>query len=149
MKIGILVISALMLSAPSRPATGSFEQLALDIEKQVQLPKGAKPLEAYARYYVRPVDGEVVATYVLPGLDEPAPGEGCEELREDMSSVPCTFSAPKSAQVGAGNRVWLRDVSEMPMPLRDAGACGVVTLVYQIAERRFLEVTCFGQSPSY
>lgn len=147
MKTGLFVLSAFLFSASSAPNEGKFERLMQDIEKQVRLPQTAKPLEAYVRYYAGQDDGEVVAVYMLPGLDDLPPGEGCEELREDMTTVPCSFAWPKSAEVGAGNRVWLPETSMLPMPMRDAGDCGVVTMVYRSSERRFIEVTCFGQSP--
>lgn len=154
MKLALLAVSVFLAAVPSGSESDKLEQLMRDIEKQVRLPDAAKRLDAYARYYAGSGDAEVTAIYMVPGLDELPPGEGCEELvLEDtssdplrISSAPCSFDWPKSKAVGAGNRVWLPEHSSLPMPMQDAGDCGVVSVVYRTTERRFLEVACFGES---
>jgi hypothetical protein len=121
------------------------EQMMDQIEQQITLPHGAEPLNHYVRYYAGPEKGLVSAIYMLPGLDELAPGEGCEDLKVDGSTAPCKMKAPKTTEVGAGNRVWRAASWELPMPMRNTGKCGVVSVVYALAQRRVLEVACFGQ----
>lgn len=142
-------VVALLLASCSTPEKRVHDALMDGIEQAIRLPAGAKPLDAYVRYYAGPDGEEIAGVYILPGLDELPPGEGCDQLRVDSGVEPCTFGWPKSTRLGAGNRVWLGDYSELPMPMRETGDCGVVTVSYQTSERRFSDVRCFGQSVDY
>jgi len=144
MKTASVTIVALSLMGCSSPQERERAALMDSIEQSVRLPQGAKSLDAYVRYYAGPDKEMVAAIYMLPGLDDPPRGEGCDELRADGSSVPCKFGWPRSAELGPGKRVWLSNIATLPMPMRDAGDCGIVSVVYHVSERRFIEVTCFG-----
>jgi hypothetical protein len=149
MKAVSFAVVALSLAGCSSPADRAREALLDNIEQSIRLPAGAKPMASYARYYAPSGRGEVVGIFILPGLDDLPPGEGCEELRENGTSRPCSFAWPRSTAVGAGNRVWMSDYAKLPMPMRDADHCGVVSMVYRTTDRRFQEVRCYGQSVDY
>lgn len=144
-----LAAIAVSLTGCSSPEDRAREELLDRIERSVRLPAGAKPFGSYARYYAPSGRDEVVGIFILPGLDELPAGEGCEELAVNGASAPCSFEGPKSSTVGAGNRVWLSDYAKLPMPMRDARNCGLISMVYQTAQRRFLEVVCYGESVDY
>ncbi len=156
MKVVSLSVVAFSLIGCSSPEartrdaeTRARDALMDSIENSIRLPTGAKPLDTYARYYA-PASGEdVVGVFILPGLDDLPPGEGCEELLPNMTTAPCYYAWPKSTDVGAGNRVWLSDYSMLPMPMRDADNCSFVTMVYRTTEKHFLEVSCFEDSVDY
>lgn len=143
MKSAFLPLVALSLTACSSPEDRAREAMLDSIEQTVRLPAGAKPLQSYVRYYAPTGRGEVIGMFMLPGLDDLPPGQGCEQLREDWTSVPCTDGWPKSTSVGAGNRVWLSDYAKLPMPMRDSGHCGIITFGYRPSDQRFLDVTCY------
>lgn len=145
MKSVCVTLAALSLTSCLSPEDRAREKLLDGIEQAIRLPAGAKPLDSYARYYAPSSPDEVTGILILPGLDELAPGVGCEELGENATSAPCSFEWPKSSAVGAGNRVWLSDYTKLPMPMRDTGNCGLISVVYQSSQRRFVEVACFGQ----
>jgi hypothetical protein len=146
MKLLALALVALSLTACSSPEDQAREALLDNIEQTVRLPPGAKPLQSYVRYYAPTGRGEVVGVFILPGVDELPPGQGCEQLREDGTTVPCTYDWPKSTGVGAGNRVWLSDYAKLPGPMRDASNCGLVSVVYRESDRHFVEVVCYGDT---
>lgn len=141
-----LAVAASWLASCSSPEYRAQQALMENIEQSIRMPTGAKPLASYVRYYAPSRPGEIVGIFILPGLDELPPGEGCEQLRENGSSTQCSFSWPKSSAVGAGKRVWLSDDGKLPMPMRDARNCGLISIVYQTSQRRFLEVACYGQT---
>jgi hypothetical protein len=146
MRVPALAFVALSLTACSSPEGRAREALLDNIEQTVRLPAGAKPLQSYVRYYAPAGGGEVVGIFILPGVDELAAGEGCEQLREDGPTVPCTYDWPKSTGVGAGNRVWVSDYAKLPRPMRVASNCGLVSVVYRESDRRFVEVACYGDT---
>jgi hypothetical protein len=143
MKVVGLALLVVSLGGCSSPEARQRDRLLDNIESSIRLPQGAKPLESYVHYYAPSGRGEIVGMFILPGLDDLPPGEGCEQLRKDMTSEPCTFGWPKSTAVGAGNRVWLSDYAKLPMPARDGGHCGIITFGYRPSDRRFLDVSCF------
>lgn len=143
MKVVRFALLALLLSDCSSPEIRQRDQLLDNIEGSIRLPAGAKPLSSYVRYYAPSGRGEVVGMLILPGLDVLPSGEGCEQLRKDMTSKPCTLGWPKSTDVRAGNRVWLSDYAKLPMPARNGGHCGIITVAYRPSDRRFLYVPCY------
>src|SRR5207248_2140770 len=143
MNVVRLAVLSLLLGGCWSPEARQRNELLDNIEGSIRLPKGAKPFESYVRYYAPSGRGEVIGMFILPGLDDLPSGEGCEQLRQDMTTEPCTFGWPKSIKVGAGNRVWLSDYAKLPMPARDGGHCGIITVAYRTSDRRFLEVKCY------
>jgi hypothetical protein len=138
-----MALLMLLLSGCSSSDARQRDAVLDNLEASIRLPAGAKPLNSYVRYYAPAGKGQIAGILMLPGLDELPPGEVCEQLREDMTSEPCTFVWPKSTSVGAGNRVWLSGLEKLPMPARDGGHCSIITFGYRTSDRRFLDVTCY------
>jgi hypothetical protein len=91
------------------------------IERQVRLPRGARPLASYARFYAwqRRTDGvrKVVATYT---------GQSIADV------------------TGAGpGRHW---VAENALPVVMDGGCGIISLSYDVATQRIEHVDCNGDA---
>src|SRR4051812_49412318 len=107
MTVARLALLTFLLIDCSSPETRRHDELLNKIEASIRLPAGAKPLSSYVRYYAPAGSGHIAGVFMLPGLDELPPGQGCEQLRGDMTSEPCTFAWPKSTSVGADSRVWL------------------------------------------
>ena len=143
MAAGLLM---LLMSGCSSPETRQRDELLDKIEASIRLPAGAHPLNSYVRYYA-PARDDIAGMYMLPGLDELPAGEGCEQLREDMTSEPCTFAWPKSTNVGVGNRVWLSGLEKLPMPAQKGGHCGIITFAYRRSDGRFLDLACYDDQP--
>ncbi len=146
MKVAAAGLLMLCMSGCSSPGVWQRNELLDKIEASIHLPAGAKPINSYVRYYA-PAGTDIAAMYMLPGLDELPPGQGCEQLGENRASGPCTFGWPKSTNVGAGNRVWLSGLEKLPMPAKDAGHCSVVTFGYRISDGQFLDLACYDEQP--
>jgi hypothetical protein len=138
-----LALLVLSLVGCSSPEARQRDELLDNIESSIRLRPGAKPLNSYVRYYAPAGRALIAGMYMLPGLDDLPPGEGCEELRADMSTKPCVFDWPKSTRVGAGNRVWLSGIEKLPMPARNGGHCGIITFGYRKSDARFLDLACY------
>jgi len=147
MKVARTLFLILLSSGWSSPVISQRDQLLDNIEATIRLPEGALPLKSYVHYYAPARAGHIVGTFMLPGLDDPASGEGCEQLRQDMTSQPCVSAWPKSRKVGAGNRVWLSGIEKLPMPARDDGHCGIVFFGYRTSDGQFVDVACFDDQP--
>ena len=98
------------------------------IEAQVVLPPQAKPLNAYARYYARGSDGDIIATYVLPGVLK-AEMDGC-------GGIDCL----RAPLIDAGQRRWLTDWSDLPVVSEPS--CSLVFLTYSQAKHLIEELRC-------
>ena len=93
------------------------------IEKQVQLPVGARSLTDYARYYANDPSGRVIAIYT-------------------------TFSAPtmNDHDLPVGHRRWIEEYGRLPNVV--GGGCGTVNIVYYPATDRIALPACNGRSQS-
>lgn len=116
-----------------------------EIEATIHLPKGARPLASYARYYAYVTPDEIMGAYMLPHLDDP-PGQHCEEFKTNFTSrnVPCSLPAAEGKEVEANERVWLNDWHNMPMG--DDQKCGELTFAFHAAAHRFDSLSCVGIS---
>ncbi|TMJ12373.1 MAG: hypothetical protein E6G94_13995 [Alphaproteobacteria bacterium] len=123
------------------------------IERSVILPKDAEPLDAYGRNYAFAGPDMVVAIYLLP--ERPSnPDSGCEELREDMTSRPCSKkdleemardeAARLAAQTPAGERRWHKDPNGLPQTFD--GGCTQVNVRFRISTRSVERVACNGRA---
>ena len=114
------------------------------IEKQVQLPRDARPLRDYARYYAYADTGDVKAIYLVPFDDDLKPGEGCDELLEDFTSkqVPCPDLDIPTMNLKAGQRRWMRDNRHLPAV--NDGGCAVVNVSFDWKKGKVKEVRCNG-----
>src|SRR5689334_10246854 len=100
MRTGSVPLSALLLLSCAGPEERAHQALMDKIEAQVRLPKGARPLAEYSRYYAKGDRNEIVAIYLIVPKPGPQP-EG---------SVP------------PGNRRWFNDIREVPA--MSGGGCG-------------------------
>jgi hypothetical protein len=113
------------------------------IERQVQLPNGARTLAEYARYYASGDNGEVIAVYLIPINNDPRPGDRCEELTENFTSrqVPCAPMRPAWA-MPAGKRRWVKDQHDLPYV--NDGECAQVTVVFDKSKSAVKSAECNG-----
>ena len=139
------------LAAAALPGNARQQQrLEEEIERVVVLPRGASPLTAYGRNYARSGD-EVVAVYLIP-WSPPAASEGCEVMKKESLSRPCTKQeiqeAAKadglglSASAPAGTTRWYRRIQELPGILD--GGCMQVNVRYRISTHNILSIACNG-----
>lgn len=120
MRIGQLLIAALLASSCSAEVPGTPEKLMDQIEKTVTLPETAYPMEAYGRNYAFTGRGEVRAVYLVPSA--------LEGLVEAASVA------------AAGERRFFSSTRELPK-IADGG-CRVVTVVYDVPTRRMIMAAC-------
>ena len=116
-----------------------------EIERKVRLPKQARPLAAYARYYAPRSDGKVVGIYVLTVADlSRASDEGCAEMDSnfELKDVPCPPEPSKTPSIAAGQRRWMSDVRDLPAI--DDGGCSVITVIFDQRTRKVEEAACNG-----
>lgn len=121
------------------------------IERAIQLPKGAKPLNAYGRNYAFSGTNKVIATYLIP-FPPVDMSEGCDVMLENGDSRPCTKKEIKEsaksdsrdivAQTPAGQRRWYNDPRSLP-EISDGG-CAQVSVEYEIATHHIVSVRCNG-----
>ena len=136
-----IVAAAALLTACSAPQDRERRALMDQIEKQVQLPKDAQSLGEYARYYTDR-GSEVIAVYLTPMDDEVRPGQSCEEVFENFTTleVPCEPMA--GGTIGAGERRWVN--SEQDLPFIDDGGCGQITIIFDKAKSVVKSAQCNG-----
>jgi hypothetical protein len=137
----------LAASAPGDPR----QALMNEIEASVRLPKGARPLSAYGRYYTYLKPGKVLAIYVIPS-PPPRLDQGCEVSTKDVDFRPCTkaeikesydrLAAQVALELPAGKRRWMDRAYDIP-DISDGG-CRQVTIEYSISSKRFLILQCNG-----
>ena len=104
--------------APPPAADASAEQQAImdRIEREARLPEGAGPLSSYARHYAWQERGD-------------------------------GFRKVIGVYLGVGERTPGRHwVAETALPLIMDGGCGLVTLVYNVAEQRIEHIACNGEA---
>ena len=133
----ILAAAAFFLTAGIEPE----EQLMNEIERHVQLPKGAYPLNDYARYYSYSEAGKVIGIYVIPGrLDM-----SCKEADVEnggWSSAPCyTVSPNVVGPLEAGKRRWAHNGFRLPFIISD-GKCGIVNIIFDPSIRKVEKAFC-------
>lgn len=121
-----------------------------EIERQVQLPKGANSLGEYARYYAYDAQRKIVGVYLEPSeSDAREAGEQCEELevslKGDLAShvVPCPPTTIGLHNLKAGERRWDYDYRQLPS-VADGG-CGIVHVLFNPGTEKVEHVLCNGQ----
>jgi hypothetical protein len=147
----VLFLAALAASspAPERPAR---EALMDEIERQVRLPFGARPLGEYGRYYFFDEEaGRVKAMYVhAPDPAKIAPGASrlpCAEGaviggRSVVRAIACPADPAALRYLRAGHRQWVAGRSAAPR-IADGG-CILVHVTFDLATRKVEHVGCNG-----
>jgi hypothetical protein len=141
-----LVIAALtFVGSCSSPGQRRQQALMNEIEASIDLPKGARSLSSYARYYAYVTPDEIIGAYMVPHMDDPM-GRQCEEIDANFTTrtVPCSLPAAEGKEVGSDERVWLNDWHNLPMA--DDGKCGELTFAFHAAAHRFEAISCVGIS---
>lgn len=102
------------------------------IESRVSLPKGAYPLESYARYYAWKPPREVAVLFVVP---LPPILESTRNFCRTgpLNVFPCG-AHHESLLVAAGQRRWIGSPSDLPTP--SDGGCLAVKFDYDIRSGR-------------
>ena len=126
------------------------EALMQRIESRVQMPAGAKPLEAYDRYYRWSGPNEVVAGFVIP-YPPADPDQGCV-IMDRKGERPCPpptakdredYRAALARLSGPRVRMWI-DGKYLPSDGISDGGCMVVNIRYDVAADRVKESFCNG-----
>ena len=134
----LILASGLLVSCSA--SSDPHSQVMDKIERQVVLPAGAAQLSRYSRYYTKTHDGRIQAAFVMHP----------EGYRDDVrrfcaakgaSIFPCSRDG-KSELAGAGERKWLADASDMPIP--DGGGCSAITFQYEPRTGRYSRPECNG-----
>ncbi len=114
------------------------------IERQVQLPTGARPLGEYARYYADTGNGEITAVYLVPMDDQPRPGDTCARLDENFAAqvVPCE-PIQSDYRIPAGQRRW---VAPQAQPIMDDGGCLRVVVIFDTRRSSIKRTECNGEA---
>ena len=117
------------------------------IEKQIILPKGARTLAEYARYYGVDDKGRVAGTYLT--IDPPPdPSWTCEDIvlnEEEVESrpVPCPPDVEDPIRnLKAGQRRWVGDADNRPF--RADGGCSQVNVLFDPGTGKVLHAFCNG-----
>jgi len=115
------IVVMTLLGACVQPGSPQHERIMDTIERQVQLPVGARPLADYARYYATDPSGRVIAIYT-------------------------TFSAPtmEDHNLPVGQRRWVEEYGHLPNMV--GGGCDTVNIVYYPATGGFELPACNGGS---
>jgi len=145
MRTWIAGTTALILTSCSTPEERRHDALMDQIEGQVQLPKGASPLDDYIRVYAAGGKDQVIASYALSSVVSDAAKQECADVAIDGSAkaVPCVSPVVRAAK--PGDRVWVSRSGDLPF--QDVHGCEVITLAYKLSEQRFEELGCVGQRP--
>ena len=144
------ILAALVALGSSSAAERSVHDVLMDeIERQVRLPAGARPLHEYGRYYAFEASDRVKAVYLLP--DEaagPLPAElACEQVVAlangfTTRAIPCPPEPAASHSPKAGERRWLADSGALPIVFD--GGCTIVHLAFDLETRKIDNVFCNG-----
>lgn len=138
-------IASLVVQGCLQTPASNADKLFDEIEGQVQMPKKARDLAEYARYYAPSRGGKVQGVYLLP-FPEPTVGldQGCAEITGNsaLRDVPCPPAPAQSEVLKAGQRRWVSN--ERNLPLINDGGCRVINVQFDLKTRKVEEVTCNG-----
>lgn len=134
-----LLFSSALLSNCSG-SNNPHSQVMDRIERQVVLPAGAARLREYSRYYADTSGGRIQAAFIIhPEAYRADVRKFC--AAKEASTFPCSGDG-KSELPGVGERKWLSDVSEMPVP--SGGGCSAITFQYEPMTSRYSQLKCNG-----
>ncbi|MFL9839489.1 hypothetical protein ABS767_00815 [Sphingomonas sp. ST-64] len=142
-------------AACSQQGASQQERVMRAIEKAVQLPAGARPLDQYSRNYASRPDGKIVGIYVISQpADAQASEDGCEVMLKDLGSRPCN-EAEKAEIAGqekaaadlfgqADQSRWFDDYRDLPRMLD--GGCDLIEIVFDPKSHRVQSALCNGEA---
>jgi hypothetical protein len=144
--LALFVAAAVPSAAPTWPTIDR-------IEHRITLPRGAKPLVAYARHYATSAPDTVTGVYIVPEPVHVVRPDECEEMTADLGSRPCdpadvARSNREAVQAAAraakpGERRRYRRVDDMPYV--SDGGCTQINVRYRPSTGAFLSVNCNGR----
>ncbi|MGN6497048.1 MAG: hypothetical protein ACTHK5_06870 [Tsuneonella sp.] len=137
----LLICILVFSTAACDDKLNSHRNVIRSIESAVELPEGASSLASYERYYAQKADGIVIGVYTNHDSEHRRGVlRACKGLRD--KPYPCPTDAADIRLVEAGESVWLDDPTDLPA--MSGGGCAQITLQYELASGRFLEVECNG-----
>lgn len=137
------IVIALTLGLAGCDAQTGEADMTSAIEREIRLPVGAHPLNAYARVYAYAPDDKVVAIYFFPSKPDQ---RLCEEEREiefkERSEGASRFCPPPKGLI-AGERRWITDYTMLPGA--HDGGCNYIDVEYDMKAHSFAHVACHGE----
>mgnify|MGYP003655267122 CR=1 FL=1 len=136
------------------------KQIMRTIEARIQLPEGARPIEAYSRNYARLPDNKILAVFIEPF--EPSPIDetedyGCEVMGNidengELESRPCTEdeleetkgmeNAISKSHGNANGSRWFKNSHDLP--IMDGGGCSQIEAIFDLRSDSFDRIRCNG-----
>lgn len=136
-----VAVFAFSLVSCSTSQERKHEALMNEIEGSIRLPRGAGPLNSYARYYTD-YRGAVIGAYT-PKVEAPRAADyGCEDLLADGKSKPVACPAPANAR--PGERRWVK-FDDYPAVAGEN--CTAIQLIFDPRARKTTYVECV--EPTY
>ena len=137
----------LLLTLASFSITGCTKNNGADqaaiqtVEATVQMPREARPLASYERYYARRPDGMIIGVYTNHNEGHRSQVlKFCANYRQPP--FPCPVDRQSVRLVEAGESLWLKDPRDLPA--MSGGGCDQVTVEYDPSIERFARVECNG-----
>jgi hypothetical protein len=134
---------ALAVAACSPTKVSQSDQVMNDIEAKIRLPKGAYPLQKYARAYSLPSNGKVFAIYFRPFPDPIS--TSCDEAqrhKDNEGQVALTCSPPVGMK--EDERRWFRNQNALPNA--NDGGCDFIDVEFDVKARSVEHAECHGQA---
>ena len=132
---------ALLLAAEGCTPHIRPEQTAIMdlVERQITLPRGAKPLTAYARAYAETSKDRVSALYFCPDA-EFSSCRGAKAGGPSNGQIVLLCPPPEGMQ--AGERRWLDNSQSLPSV--SDGGCAYVDVEFNIPAKKVVLAQCHG-----
>ena len=111
-------------------------QVMDQIEGSIRLPKGALPINSYARYYTE-YKGKIHGAFTTE-IEVRSPGVGCAELPADGGEIK-SIECPKIADLAPGKRRWV-DFDDYPAVAGEN--CQAVQLMYDPGTKKIESLEC-------
>ena len=141
MKFRATVVVAFFLSGCSSNEQRNREAMMDDIERQIELPAGARHLENYARAYRESAPNRVSAIYFTPLKPDPDFCRGARSGGADNAGQ-IALSCPPPDGMNQGERRWFPGKQALPDVLD--GGCNYIDVEFNVGSRRIISAECHG-----
>lgn len=144
MRLFLMPLIVVGLAACSTSAN-ERDKLIERIESRLVLPREAKPMGKYERYYSRNMDGSIIAIFIIHSPDHPEQvRSACNEFAYQGAEppFPCPMNGGDLRLINPGEKAWVENPVDMPGI--SGGGCNQVTIEYETDEERFVRVECNG-----